>query len=255
MIRSCLVLLVLSLTTETGAEERSPVLLELFTSEGCSSCPPADAALERLVRSQAVFGAEIIPLALHVDYWNRLGWADPFSSADFSRRQEEYSQAFGGDRVYTPQMVVDGSKEFVGDESGGIKWVAAASKQPKTRMEMELSPRCDRSPGVSLSVAPVSIASSGDVPELFVALTESGLVSNVARGENAGRVLRHTAVVRQLRSLGEINKTASSSRTAKLSVEKDWKKGAIQVVAFVQEKRSRRILGAVARPLCDAAPR
>ena len=253
MVRSPfrLMLIFLLASLHTLAGERSPVVVELFTSEGCSSCPPADAALEHLARSQPVRGAEIIPLGFHVDYWNRLGWADPYSSPAFSLRQEEYSEAFGGDRIYTPQMVVDGSREFIGDESLAIKSVAAASKQPKTGIEMTLSPRCELSSSLKLTVAPLSSSSTGDASELLVAVTESGLVSKVVRGENAGRTLRHTAVVRQLRSLGEVARGEKSSVTSTLSLDKGWKRGAIQVVAFLQEKKSRRILAATAQTLCE----
>jgi hypothetical protein len=234
------------------AGDRSPVVVELFTSEGCSSCPPADAALERLERSQPVPSAQIIPLSFHVDYWNHLGWADPYSSSDFSLRQEEYSEVFGGNRIYTPQMVVDGSREFVGDESWAVQYVAAASTRPKARIEMALSARCEISSDLKVSVGQLSTHSKADTTELFVAVTESGLVSQVTRGENAGRLLRHTAVVRQLRSLGEVKGTATKAFVAstQLSLDKTWKRSALRVVAFLQEKKGRHILGATVQPYC-----
>src|SRR5262245_55537745 len=114
--------------------ERVPVIVELFTSEGCSSCPPADEALRRLASTQPVPGVEIVAMSEHVDYWNSLGWTDPFSSAQFSQRQDEYAKAFGLDGIYTPQMVVDGREEFVGNDVGkagrAIAGAAAAAKRP-----------------------------------------------------------------------------------------------------------------------------
>ncbi|MEP6918890.1 MAG: DUF1223 domain-containing protein, partial [Acidobacteriota bacterium] len=95
---------------------RTPILVELFTSEGCSSCPPAEALLTQLLSGQPVAGAEIIPLEFHVDYWDRLGWKDPFSSAAFTSRQGIYTAAFATDGNYTPQMVVDGAAQLVGSD-------------------------------------------------------------------------------------------------------------------------------------------
>src|SRR6516162_9524555 len=133
-MRSLLALAVLG-PALAAAEPRPPVLVELFTSEGCSSCPPADAALAALARDPAFRTAEVIALELHVDYWNHLGWADPFSSAAFTTRQQGYAEAFGQRGTSTPQLVVDGAAELVGsNEAGARTAVAAAAREPKTRV-------------------------------------------------------------------------------------------------------------------------
>ncbi len=258
MQRLFVFLVALSLgTVPAHAGGRSTVVLELFTSEGCSSCPPADDVLARLERTQPVSGTEIVPLSFHVDYWNQLGWTDPYSSPDFSLRQEQYSDVFGGDRVYTPQMVVDGSREFVGNESLAIKAIAAASTQPKATIAMSLVSPCGVSPELKVSVGTVSRQLKTDAPELLIAMSEDGLTSEVKRGENAGRTLHHTAVVRKLRSLGEVKAESGKPFLAstRLLLDKAWKRGALRVVAFLQEKKSHRIIGAAALPMCEAAQR
>jgi len=151
----------------------TPILVELFTSEGCSSCPPADRLLARLAAEQPVPGALVVPLSLHVDYWNRLGWVDPFSSAAFSRRQGGYAARFGSGRVYTPQMVVDGRIELVGsDERAARRALESAAGEAKASVAVI--------PAASGSVR-ITVAGARGA-DVLLAITEEGLASDVARG-------------------------------------------------------------------------
>ena len=229
-----------------NAGKSSAVLVDLFTSEGWSSCPPADELLSKLDRSEGVAGVEVIALSEHVDYWNRLGWTDPFSSADFSARQSAYANRFGKDDVYTPQMVVDGREEFVGSNSSRayqvIKAAARApkaditiSKKPETGGRIPLTVRIENLPGIS----------DGDAVEVMLAITESNLRSQVLKGENSGRRLAHTAVVRNLSVLGRIDPEKGVFETeAEAAVERGWNRDNLKAVVFAQERASRRVIGA-----------
>src|SRR5215813_6702644 len=227
--------------------ERVPVLVELFTSEGCSSCPPADALLKQLDQAQPIAGAEVIALSEHVDYWNYLGWADPYSSRIFSRRQEEYSDAFGGDKVYTPQMVVDGQREFVGSRVGEAKeTIARAATTPKANVR--LTPTQQGTDALTVKIDIENLANiSSSKTDLMLAITENNLSSNVSRGENSGRKLQHAAVTRWLNPVEDVETTDKGvSATYTVKLDKSWKRDNLKVVAFVQERSSRRVLGAAA---------
>jgi hypothetical protein len=182
------------------------VLVELFTSEGCSSCPPADALLSRLGRTQPVHGADIIALEEHVDYWDRLGWKDPFSSEAATTRQNEYAQGFGGQEIYTPQMIVDGRTEFVGSsDSDALRAIRSASQSPKPAVQLAW----DAGDNLKINVSPLTSATQGDDLQLFLVVAENMLHTDVKRGENAGRALEHNGMVRQLSLVSKINSPSS----------------------------------------------
>src|SRR5215471_2198810 len=167
-------------------EERQAVLVELFTSESCSSCPPADALLERLDRSQPIRGAQIVVLSEHVDYWNRIGWADPYSSPAFSARQEQYARRFRTQGPYTPQMVVDGRSEFVGsDARTADSAIRAAAKHPKAVIRIS-----EESGSAFIDVAPLPPGTARKAGVFAAYAMDSG-TQDVVRGENKGRRLHH----------------------------------------------------------------
>jgi hypothetical protein len=222
----------------------TPVLVELFTSEGCASCPPADALLSRLDRTQPIRGADIIVLEEHVDYWDHLGWKDPFSSEAATARQNEYGEAFGGNQVYTPQMIVDGRAEFVGSsDADALRAIRVASQAPKPGIQLTW----EKGDTLAIHIEQVNNAGHGDGQQLFLVVAENMLHSDVKRGENAGRVLEHNGVVRQVLPLGKIDAAPAgfSSRVAVHSV-REWNRAHLRAVVFVQERRSRHVLAAAA---------
>ncbi len=226
-MRSLLALAVLG-PALAGAEPRPQVLVELFTSEGCSSCPPADAALAALARDPAFAAAEVVPLELHVDYWNQLGWADPFSAPEFTARQEAYARVLGGDGLYTPQMVVDGWISGVASPSGLKRGVQKAAGRGKARLEVLVA---SARPGLDVVVRPPAGLSG----RLLVALSEDRLSSKVERGENRGLTLAHGPVARLLVDDGPV----SAEHHLRLGVAPAWKRDQLRVVAFVQDAAGR----------------
>jgi hypothetical protein len=224
------------------SNRRTPVLVELFTSEGCSSCPPADRTLELLASEQPFQSAEIIALSQHVDYWNRLGWTDPFSSAQFSQRQSEYADFFKRDDVYTPQMIVDGTREFVGSNMREAqKAITEAANTQKA--DVELSAVMEKN-NVALKIKIENLPDNFESANVLLAVTEDNLASSVPRGENAGRKLTHVAVVRSLTNIANVKNGQKSFEAAPLfQLDKNWKKENLSAVVFVQETKSRQVLG------------
>ncbi len=226
----------------------TPVVVELFTSEGCSSCPPADALLAKLDQVGRVGNAQIVALEEHVDYWDDQGWKDPFSSHDWTTRQYAYAEALGNRNPYTPQMVVDGSVEFSGGKAQqALQSIAAAAAQ--TKVPVTLAQGTAGKPGkedFSMQVGKLIPSPKGGAAEVWLAITETGLHSSVTRGENAGHELSHAAVVRSMRKIGEAkpDRDVSFAGEATVPIHKDWKRENLKAVAFVQEKNNLKILGA-----------
>jgi hypothetical protein len=201
------------------------VLVELFTSEGCSDCPPADRLLEQLDHAQPVAGAEIIVLSEHVDYWDRQGWKDPFSAHFFSERQEEYARRLHVEAPYTPQMVVDGVAEFVGsDGRRAVSAISAATRNKKAAV------RIARRAGntVRVEVDPLPDHAAG----VYLAVVEKAGASQVLRGENRGRSLHHVAIARRIVPLGKCKANVPFEKEVAAEEARD---GAFRLVAFVQD--------------------
>ncbi len=179
-------------TAPAAMAQGSPVVLELFTSQGCSSCPPADALLGRLQAS----GANVLPLSLHVDYWNRIGWRDPFSSAAMTARQYDYARAFGQDEVYTPELVVAGAQGVVGSDPDAVDGAIRHARMVAANL-----------PSVPLRVAreggqiSAAVGSGPGRGQLLLVGYDGRHVTAIGSGENAGRVLTETNVVRSLAPL------------------------------------------------------
>ena len=207
--------------------DEAPVVIELFTSQGCSSCPPADALLGRLAKAGHSEGRPVIALAFHVDYWNDLGWADPFSMPAWTARQQQYAHALGGDRVYTPELVVGGGAGMVGSDAGAVaRAIKTAPKQQAITASATWS-----------SDAVTVDATSPEDAEVWVAIWEDAPRTNVTRGENEGTAMLGDRVVRKL------ERVAPAGHTGKVAIAlpHEWK--ASGAVAFAQ-RPDRRIVGA-----------
>jgi hypothetical protein len=223
---------------------RSAVLVELFTSEGCSSCPPADVLLERLDRSQQVSGADLIVLSEHVDYWNDIGWKDPYSSHEYSERQSAYAAQLGLGSIYTPQMIVDGRFEFVGsDERRAKQAIEDATKVMKTPVSLSSSRRDEETPILHIETGPLPSSSTAESAGIFLAMADDSDESHVNGGENAGRTLKHVAVLRNLVRIGAVDRSAGFSRDMKLSLKAKNAQN-IRIAVIVQEADAGRVWGA-----------
>jgi hypothetical protein len=223
-----------------GSSSRTPVLLELFTSEGCSDCPPADRLLESFDKKQPVNGAQLIVLSEHVDYWNHLGWKDPYSLHLFSERQETYAARLHVSDIYTPQLVVDGQAQLVGSDETAAR-AAIRKAIERTKVPVSISGVSKEGSNIRLHVTVgVLPVKSGSV---YIALADNDDLSQVSRGENAGHALTHVAVVRSLATVGESGRDRPFSKDLTLPLGAAGGKG-LRVIVFVQDRDSAAVLGA-----------
>lgn len=244
------------LLTGTRAKAQSsapptPILVELFTSEGCSSCPPADALLARFDRLQPVAGAELIVLSEHVDYWNYIGWTDPYSSHAYSQRQEAYAQRFGSSSVYTPQMVVDGRSEFVGsDARSADRAFLQALNAPKIEVRLSaISLEGAKDLKAHIETEPLSASYGGNESDIYVAVALAHAETDVPSGENSGRRLAHAGVVRELLKVGAFRPGQSFNRDVQIKLPSGADSRNLRVIVFIQETGAGKVLGAAMRSL------
>jgi len=221
---------------------RVPVLVELFTSEGCSSCPPADKTLARLAREQPVDGALVVPIAWHVDYWDYIGWADPYASKASTERQRGYA-TLGRGSLYTPQAVVDGRAEMTGSDAQALtRAIDAAARAPKAKVA--LSVRADGDARV-VDIVVGALPAGAEASEVLVVVVENEAHVDVRRGENAGRTLDHTAISRQSFLAGAVSATSET----RLQQRIDSPKRPSSVVVVVSERLRRKVWGVGVVPM------
>jgi hypothetical protein len=238
-----------ALAREPSQAPAGPAVVELFTSEGCSSCPAAESVFADVVAAARTARAPVVALAFHVDYWDGLGWPDRFASGEFTERQEEYGRAFGDSSLYTPEMVVGGDDHFVGSDRGRAEAaLSAALERPAPR---RVSLRVERRASDALAV---HYEVEGGVPpqaHLFLGVVERAATVHVEAGENAGRTLHHTDIVR---SWIEVPAPGASGE-ARLPAPRDIEAHASDVAAVVQRARGPGGLGVLGAALVEAPAR
>ncbi len=223
------------------------VLVELFTSEGCSSCPPADALLRMINGSTTRSGQLIVGISEHVTYWNSLGWADPFSSPTYTNRQNAYSDTFHLDSVYTPQMVINGRHQFVGSDRASLEKALHAEQSQPTPIDLRIL-----STSTANNRLTVNFSATGDPSlrgsDIIAVLADDADQSTVLRGENSGRTLTHAAVARSLSPVAKLQSTPEQTITLALPASFKSKPGH-HLILFAQQAATGHILGADSAPL------
>jgi len=218
-----------------SSSDKGFAVIELFTSEGCSSCPPADALVAKIEKESA--GKAIYILAFHVDYWNRLGWKDVFSSAAYSQRQNQYAHWLNLSSVYTPQIVVNGRTEFVGSEEGTLRNAIKTNLAKNATTQISLSDI-----KINQNKAEIQYQTQGKTANsvLLLAIVQKTAQTKVERGENAGHTLSHVQIVRGIESISLKGDKGSAS----IELPKGFDTHGAEVIAFVQNAADGEISGA-----------
>jgi hypothetical protein len=224
----------------------SPILVELFTSEGCSSCPPADLLLTKLDSLQPVPGAQTIVLSEHVDYWNHDGWKDPYSSSSFTARQNAYEEHLRVNSAYTPQIVVDGAAQVNGsDGQATVHAIEAAKSDPRVSVRIgSFSMAGPRTVRVHLRVDALPESLGVRKADIFVAVALDHAESHVLKGENKGRDIKHVAVVLALNKVGTLEKRDGFERDVDVKLPNAPDQSNLRLIAFVQKPDFGQVLGA-----------
>ncbi len=224
----------------SGSGEKTPVLLELFTSLGCSSCPPADKLLTEIDRQQPIPGARLIVLSEHVDYWNTPRWSDPFSSVAYTQRQQVYDSRFGVE-AYTPQLVIDGTTAVVGSN-----WPKAADviqrvlRDPRIPVHVTAT----RGPGTAKLEIAAGPNATANKALVFLALAHNHAESHVGGGENAGRDLSEVAVAYSIKQFGKIDAQSTFIKSLSIELPAKSQAGDLRVIAFVRKSDTMQVIGA-----------
>ncbi len=222
----------------------TPVLVELFTSEGCSSCPPADSFLQSLDSNQPVPGAQLIVLSEHVDYFNSEGWKDPYSSSLFTDRQKEYDSAMGAGAPFTPQMIVDGSDTLhLDNQQQMIQTFQKAVANVEIPIQISAVTIEAKAPGVVHAHINVDGTTSKQNADIYAAVALNQAESHVSAGENNGKHLTHVAVVQELVKLGKLQKGKLFSKDVEIKLKPGTDTGNIRIVVIVQKSGPGQVLG------------
>ena len=238
--------------SQTAGAARVPVLVELFTSEGCSSCPPADTFVGKLDSAQPLPGAELIVLSEHVDYWDHDGWKDPNSSPEITQRQIAYVKELHLKEPYTPQIIVDGTSELRANDQQQVNVVlqhaVGQSTVPICIDDAKIDPK---NPAVVRLRIDADGNNQKESADVYVAVALNRFSSQVSRGENSGHELTSVAVVQELNEIGTLHKGKDFDKTISLKLKPGTDPNNVRIVAFLQQPGPSRVVGAAMQKLSD----